>query len=392
MNFFKGLTVSLLGFLLFLCLSVFGLAFTLKSTVLSPDFITTEINRLNVSSFTREIFGTMSDEQMPEIDDIIFDTIENVEPVVKSHLSVTIYSIFDEFPGNADSIDLNHILREDFLNAELVSSVIDNVDIPAVTGMILDQQFLDQLPPEIQSEEFNALIDEAIRNAEPAIKEQLIAVAEPTFDYILGESDKLNASISIEAIYDSLKDDIYKFLIDSAPAEAALIPEELRKAYFDTIFDEFAGQIPLTIKLDETMIGSDIPAGIDQGLTEAEDAIEEAGIYVRYFETGYMILIGFMALLIIGIILILRDVRAITRRLGIPLITYGAIQYAGIWVVKILSRGQLQLPPEIPEDLVAWIFQFSENLLRPLEIFSLVLLITGVVLTVVSYVYKRGED
>ncbi len=60
MKLAKGLALSLLGFLLFLSLSTFGLVFTLNSTILNPDFVVQELDKLDVYSLTSEFL----DEQM----------------------------------------------------------------------------------------------------------------------------------------------------------------------------------------------------------------------------------------------------------------------------------------------------------------------------------------
>jgi len=62
MGFLKGLAVSLLSFLLFLSLSAFGLAIMLNSTILNPDFVTSQLDRLDISSLAEEIIN----EQNPE--------------------------------------------------------------------------------------------------------------------------------------------------------------------------------------------------------------------------------------------------------------------------------------------------------------------------------------
>ena len=55
MNFLKGLALGLLGVILFLSLTVFGLAFMVNSTALSPKFITSELDKLDVSSLAEEL-------------------------------------------------------------------------------------------------------------------------------------------------------------------------------------------------------------------------------------------------------------------------------------------------------------------------------------------------
>ena len=54
--------------------------------------------------------------------------------------------------------------------------------------------------------------------------------------------------------------------------------------------------------------------------------IQQVRQAIGYFQLGYEALIGFMLLLILGIILIDHQVRGVTRRLGITFVTYGAIE------------------------------------------------------------------
>ena len=57
MKILKGLALGLLGFLLFLSLIIFSSAFTVNSTALSPRFITSEIDKIDVSALTEEFIS-----------------------------------------------------------------------------------------------------------------------------------------------------------------------------------------------------------------------------------------------------------------------------------------------------------------------------------------------
>ena len=98
-----------------------------------------------------------------------------------------------------------------------------------------------------------------------------------------------------------------------------------------------------------------------------------------------------MGLLMLGIILISRQVKDITRRLSVPSMTYGASWYVGVLIAKYYA-GQLLSIPGLPTSLQEWMPQFSYNIIAPLETFSIGLLIDGVVLTIVSFVYKPRQD
>ena len=55
MNVLKGLALGLLGFLLFVSLSTLGLAITLNQTILNPDFVVAEMDKLDASSLIKDM-------------------------------------------------------------------------------------------------------------------------------------------------------------------------------------------------------------------------------------------------------------------------------------------------------------------------------------------------
>ena len=92
MKFLKGLALSLLGFLLFLSLSIFGLALMLNNTLLNPDFVVSELNKLDVSSLARDMISAQIPlEQIPLegefITEILDDTIADLEPWIREQVN-----------------------------------------------------------------------------------------------------------------------------------------------------------------------------------------------------------------------------------------------------------------------------------------------------------------
>ena len=49
MNFLKGLAITILTFILFLSLALFGTVFALNSTLLNPDFVANHVDNLDMS-------------------------------------------------------------------------------------------------------------------------------------------------------------------------------------------------------------------------------------------------------------------------------------------------------------------------------------------------------
>ena len=234
-------------------------------------------------------------------------------------------------------------------------------------------------------------VDDIIAELEPTIKEELITAADPILDYLVGESQSVSIEISLGPIVEELEDTLKETLLESPPAELAGLPPSELEQYFDMYFGEMAEMIPSTIELDETLFGTETPAQIADALAEAEEGLELAKQYVGYFQLGYKILIGLIVLLIAGIVLINRQVRGATRKLGTIFLTCGVPWFAGILVGKYFAGkqlAQLDIPPYFQELLPRLVNDFS----APLQWFSLGLLIGGVALIVVSFVYPRWRQ
>ena len=168
--------------------------------------------------------------------------------------------------------------------------------------------------------------------------------------------------------------------IQALPPELASLPQSEIDAAFNQIYRDIFGQIPSTIDISEEMMGPEVMTTLEQ--------VRE---YVSYIQIAYKALIGFMLLLIGLIVLIHRQVRGSTRQIGITFLVYGIPAYVSIFFIKNYAMGyltQLTGQQNLPASLQAWLPQLVNDLLAPMQMFSLGLLIGGVVLLVVSFVYK----
>lgn len=294
MKLLKGLALSLLGLLLFFALSTFGLLYMLDNTLLNPDFVVAELEKLEASSVTAEIISFEAPPQMPYLNEVINETVDELEPWMKEQLSTAVYS---------------------------------------------------------------------------------------GYDYFLGKRESFSLEISTQTMKDRLRENLWRAFLASPPPELQAFPPAAKEQYFNQFFNQqFDEFIPQTIGFDEASLPLDIL-----------DMMRQVRQALSYFSTVYYGLVGFMVLMVLGIVLISRDVKDITRRLGTPLLSYGVLQYAGIRVARYFAERQVELPG-IPASLQSWVTQLSYDLIAPLEIFSLILLIGGVVLVVVSFIYKRGQS
>ena len=265
MKFLKGLALAILGFLLFLSLSIFGIVFMLNQTILNPDFVASQVDRLDIASLAKETIIQQMPQQPESVVKAVNDTIADLEPWLKQQTRDTIYSFYD---------------------------------------------------------------------------------------YLEGRSQNLSLVVSLEPVKESLRKNLGQ--------------------------DEIYQQIPSTFDVSQ-VLG---PKGMAQ--------LEQVKQTISYFRLGYNALIGFILLLILLIIVIHRQVRGSTRGLGTTFLICGILSYAGALVAKNVAGTQLpQL--NIPTYLQAWVPQLIADTLAPLEIYGIALLAVGVVLLVVSFVYKPRQ-
>ncbi len=55
MKVLKGMALGLVGFFLFVALIILGLAFTVNSTILNPQFVLNEVEKLDVTAVAQQI-------------------------------------------------------------------------------------------------------------------------------------------------------------------------------------------------------------------------------------------------------------------------------------------------------------------------------------------------
>lgn len=287
MGFLKGLVISLLSFLLFLSLSTFGDMLMLKHTLLNPDFVVSQVDRLDISSLAEELLSEQISLEEEFAAEVLNDTAADLEPWMKEQASVLIYS---------------------------------------------------------------------------------------GYDYLMGRSQSLSLVVSLEPVKDSLKDNLRQVLLQSLPPELAGAPPKVIEQYINEAYQQITGDIPETFEFNETSRG-----------TEVQAALEQARQAIGYFELGYKVLIGLILLLIVGVILMSRPIRIAIRRLGIIFLSYGALQYIGIFIVTRLAETQLT-QVGLPSSLQAWLPLFLSDLLAPLKIFSIGVAVAGIALIIVGII------
>lgn len=264
-------------------------------------------------------------------------------------------------------------LNYTILNPDFIVSEVDELDVSSLV-----EEFLSEEIP--QEEPYLAeVLDNTIADLEPWIKEQVNAGIYTSYDYLLGKSESLSLVISLEPVKDSLKDNLREAILESPPLELeGASPAEI-ELYLDEAYSEIDEMLPPRFEFNVSSLDPEVLA-----------QLEQARQYIGYFQLGYKLLIGFILLLILGIILIHRQVKRATREIGIIFLTYGVLEYIAIFVTKYLAGTQLT-KLDVPAQLQTLLPQLLSNFLAPLEIFSICLLVVGVALIIVSFVYKPRQ-
>ncbi len=416
------------------------LASTLRNTVLTSDITLSLIDNIAVFFLASESLGGELTEQIPEELDFLADQIDDLMPEltarIEQQISANVDQLLDYLLGQRQTINIVISLQgiaetlEDSLREHLMETSPD----------VLKPRF-----EEILTEQITQLIPaEAAHLSEVAITDEWVdqqtnIALNPVLSYMLGESSSLNVTISLDPVLANLEEPLKQEFMESPPPELAGLPLAEIEQYFDGYYQELIQDIPSTIVIDENMLGADLPAqidelfsdlaqmmpasfnigemlaevipagqitdalteaegklaevrqDIDEALAEAEERLEQARQYVSYFQLGYKLLIGLIVLLITGIVLLNREVRGATRKVGTIFLTCGVPWFAGILVGKYFAGKQLEqldIPPYFQELLPRLVNDFS----APLQWFSLGLLIGGVVLIAVSFVYPRWRQ
>ena len=262
MKFLKGLAIGLLGFLLFLSLSIFGILFLLNQTVLNPNFVTSQLDKLDVVALVEEIISAQEDEEAfsEELTTTLFDTIGDLEPVIREQLYATLNETYDYLLEKREEPDLKTTLGNTFFNSDFVSSMLDNLNL----SLLLAESLPAQTNQEGFSEDFVNAIVNTITELESDIKQRIAAASDPIFDYLLGETESIDLASTLRNtvftsdITLSLINKIAVFFLASESLGEALteqIPEEL-----DFLTDQIDVLMPeLTAKIEQQ-----ISANVDQ--------------------------------------------------------------------------------------------------------------------------------
>lgn len=262
-------------------------------------------------------------------------------------------------------------LNNTVLNPDFVVQELNKPDVYAQTEEVIREALRFQISARYQTYK-DQVIDDTLADLKPWIIEQEAEVVNRGYDYLLGRSQRLDITVSLQAVRDSLKQNLTKLILASLQGQ----PPNVVDAALSELNRDVDRRTPPSLEF--TQDKSD--PRVAQSLREARQAI-------GYFQLAYKLLVVFTMLLIVGIILIYREVRWATRSLGITFLTCGIATYFGNLATRHFVAAEVTR-----SSLPVWLQPIMQRLLldsfAPLDMYGIVLAAIGIVLLVASFVYK----
>ena len=356
----KALGTAILSFLLLVSLSVFGMAFLVNSTILNPDFVVGQVDKLDMNTIARDYVEEQISEEMPEevafLNEAVYDVVADQEPWLKEQINVAVYAGYDFLLGKHDRLEINIPLAD--LKENIRTSLWQTLQkyLKKDASLIPEDLLVPYLVDNLQ-ELFSRLPEQLLP------PEMIGLTGRQLESYLRSHYDEVTGILQIALQVPGLSD----WLLDQIQPD------------FDEYYNDFVADFPDSQVIDE----NEIPADIMEGLETARDSI-------GYFYIGYYCLIAFMLVLVAGIILIHRNVKDSSRALGIVFIVYGAVEFAVMLFARYFDF--MKYVHDLPLSMETWLSNLIKDTLLPLQWFSLGVLILGVGLVVVSIFAKRDAD
>jgi hypothetical protein len=396
MKVLKALASTLLSLLLFICLIVMGVAVTLNSTALNAGFITGQIDKLDVVTlFNEEALPTIQkDEQLaahPEVITSIQNTVEQNAPALKNAVNKAISDIYG-YLLHGETLDLRQTLKTSVLDPQLAISILNDIDLSTfIHDLLIENVPLSSAVIADITVDLTPYTDSIVAVIQPWFKEQVTLLIPKLYDYVLGDSSTLDLNIPVSSIITDIGSVLKSAVLASPPPSLAGMSQTQLSLAIDIFWAQTVPQVPATIDLNSSEIGLEQPAEIGQGLDDAQRSLSQVRQGIVYYQEAFWGLVGLTILLVLFIILINRNVKAICRILGSVFATYGIIEAAGLLISRGLIHSQLLSLSDMPQSIQPWLLQFSNSFLNPLLIFSISCAALGITLFVVSFLYHRKQ-
>ncbi len=389
MNSPKIVALIFLGLLLFLSLLLFGFLFSIKMTALDANYVISRLDNLPLAPLIEDMEFDETIEKNTAFVNFIRNAVIDNEAEIKERTGEMITWVYGYLNGKSEDLDMALVLKDTVLDPDFSISIVQKADLKPLAKELVVEMMADTDIPFGLS--LDPHIDDISLDLEPWLKEQVTNSIPPIYDYVLGFSQDTSIVIQLDPVKEIIRSILKQDFLNSPPTEFTELPRTELEQKFDEVFNDIAGDIWSSIAIDMELLESDIPSDIAKSLADAEDASSKSRKYIGIFNIVYILLIALLVLLIVGVILIYHDFKTVSRILGGIFLGYGTVSLIIVSITRAIARAQIKAIDEFPASLQTWIEQSATNSLAPVVLLSIILLIIGITLLVIPFIYKHNQ-
>jgi len=383
---------------------------TLSKSVMNPQFVADLLDKIDLSQLADKALAEQIGTQAGFSDAFktaLISAIDKSEPDLKKQIVSASDPIFKYLLMQTQSLDLKGTLRQTILSNSMISEILSNLDTTAITKDILTGYIGAQLPQGIQLT--SAQIDRVVAALQPAVKTALSGASGNFADYFTGAKTNFTLKVPLASAMPTVKTVAREAFTTQLPAALQGASQADINTAFNQYYTDFAQTIPATYNISSSELGigtggeivdsinsaqTSLANGrnsIDNASKDFEKGLTEAKPYVGYFRAGFAGVIALIVLVILGIILIYRNVKNACLNLGIIFAFCGASALVTVLIIRSIANyeiGNANIPNafrDIPTTLL-------KDGLSPLQTVSLVYLIGGILLIAAAIIYPRMQQ
>jgi hypothetical protein len=261
------------------------------------------------------------------------------------------------------------------LNPDFAVKEVGKLDLTEVAREYINTQMdTSDLP-------YSSAIDATLTEEKPWIDQQARQIIFTSYDYLLGLSDQLRFTISLEEVKQDLANNLVNAAIKSPPPEYQSLSPAAKEQYLLNLKKQYLEAIPSSydLEINQETIGPDGMKALGQ--------IKEL---IGYFQFALWFIIGFFIIMILLIVLIQLKLQGVTRVVGIVFLIEGAL--SGLAYLGLKTFIPLLIPlNELPNQFNTWLPGLINDFLLPCGICSLVVLIIGGISLAASFLIKDEQ-
>jgi hypothetical protein len=260
------------------------------------------------------------------------------------------------------------------LNSHFVVTEIEKLDLATVAQQILNDNDLSS-----SDQSYVFAINKTLNQNKLWINQQIESSVGSFYYYLLGKTETLDITITTEPIKQSFSHNLTQIYTQSPPPDYQRLSSSEQNAYLDQIQQDIANNIPSTITINQDNIPSDI-----------WQTIQTAKEITDYIRTAYFALIALCVVLILLIILITREIKAASLSLGITFLVAGVLSITSLIMMQLFVPSSIPTN-DVPVQIRNWLIQLISDYLSPWKIYSIILLVLGVLLVATSFFFHGKQ-